>query len=134
MNRTYSIDGQSWADLSMYETWPISHFKGPTSDFRLGWYNYPRNVLSRFYHFLTWRKTAIYTGFPNYIHAFICAKSLYRLRDKGLSVFVILYMDVYMQCVYALVCGCVDGSVDGYGNGFENYIIRYRKSNLIIEL
>ena len=47
---------------------------------------------------------------------------------------VILYMDVYMQCVYALVCGCVDGRIDEYENGFENYIIRYRKSNLIIEL
>ena len=106
-NRTYLIDGQSWADLSMYETWPISHFKGPTSDFRLGWYNYPRSVLSRFCQFLTWRKTAIYTGFPNYIHAFICVKSLYCLRCKGLRVIVFLYMDVYMQCVYAFVCGCV---------------------------
>ena len=55
---------------------------------------------------------------------------------------VILYMDVYMQCVYAFVCGCVDGCVnvrmdgcvDEYENGFENYIIRYRKSSLIIEL
>ena len=108
MNRTYSIDGQSWADLSMYKTWPISHFKGPTSDFRLGWYNYLRNVLSRFYHFLTWRKTAIYTGFPNYIHTFICVKSLYRLRDKGLKMIVFLYMDMYMQCVYAFVRGYVD--------------------------
>ena len=107
-NRTYSIDAQSWADLSMYETWPISHFKGPTSDFRLGWYNYPRNALSRFYHFLTWRKTAIYTGFPNYIHAFICVKSLYRLQDKGLRVIVFLYMDMYMQCVYAFVRGYVN--------------------------
>ena len=107
-NRTYSIDAQSWADLSMYETRPISHFKGPTSDFRQGWYNYPRNVLSRFYHFLTWRKTAIYTGFPNYIHVFICVKSLYHLQCKGLKVIVFLYMDVYMQCVYAFVCGYVD--------------------------
>ena len=133
-NRTYLIDGQSWADLSTYETWPISHFKGSTSDFRLGRYNYIQNVLSRFYHFLTWRKTAIYIGFPNYIHAFICVKSPYRLRCKGLSVVVVLYMDVYMQCVYAFVCGYVDGCVDGYGNGFKNYIIRYRKSSLIIEL
>ena len=107
-NRTYLIDAQSCADLSMYETWPISHFKGPTSDFRLGWYNYPRSVLSRFYHFLTWRKTAIYTGFPNYIHAFICVKSLYRLWRKGLKVIVFLYMDMYMQCVYAFVRGYVD--------------------------
>ena len=107
-NRTYSIDAQSWADLSMYETWPISHFKGPTSDFKQGWYNYPRNVLSRFYHFLTWRKTAIYTGFLNYIHTFICVKSPYRLQDKGLRVIVFLYMDMYMQCVYAFVRGYVD--------------------------
>ena len=107
-NRTYSIDAQSWADLSMYETWPISHFKGPTSDFRLGCYNYPWSVLSRFYQFLTWRKTAIYTGFPNYIHTFICVKSLYRLQDKGLKVIVFLYMDMYMQCVYAFVRGYVD--------------------------
>ena len=133
-NRTYSIDGQSWADLSMYETWPISHFKGSTSDFRQGCYNYPRSFLSRFYQFLTWRKTAIYIGFQNFIHAFICVKSLYRLRYKGLSVVMILYMDVYMQCVYAFVCGCVDGCIDEYENSFENYIIRYRKSNLIIEL
>ena len=108
MNRTYSIGGQSWADLSMYETWLISHFKGPTSDFKQGWYNYPRNVLSRFYHFLTWRKTAIYTGFLNYIHAFICIKSLYCLQDKGLKVIVFLYMDMYMQWVYAFVRGYVD--------------------------
>lgn len=47
---------------------------------------------------------------------------------------VILYMDMYMQCVYAFVRERVDGCVDGYGNDFENYIIRYRKSNLIIEL
>ena len=107
-NRTYSIDVQSWADLSTYETWPISHFKGATSDFRLGWYNYPRSVLSRFYHFLTWRKTVIYTGFLNYIHAFICVKSLYRLRCKGLKANMFLYMDVYMQCVYAFVRGYVD--------------------------
>ena len=107
-NRTYSIDGQSWADLSMYEIWPISHFKGTTSDFRLGCYNYPRSVLSRFYQFLTWWKTAIYIGFPNYIHAFICVKSLYHLQDKGLRVVVFLYMDMYMQCVYAFVRGYVD--------------------------
>ena len=107
-NRMYSIDGQSCANLSMYETWPISHFKGPTSDFRLGRYNYPRNVLSRFYHFLTWRKAAIHTGFPNYIHAFICVKSLYCLQDKGLRVIVFLYMDMYMQYVYAFVRGYVD--------------------------
>ena len=107
-NRTYSIDAQLWANLSIHETWPISHFKGSTSDFRLGCYNYPRNVLSRFYHFLTWRKTAIYTGFQNYIHVFICVKSLYRLQGKGLKVVVFLYMDMYMQCVYAFVCGYVD--------------------------
>ena len=107
-NKMYSIDAQSWADLSMYETWPISHFKGPTSDFRLGWYNYPRSVLSRFCHFLTWRKTAIYTGFLNYIHTFICVKSLYCLQDKGLKVIAFLYMDMYMQCVYAFVRGYVD--------------------------
>ena len=107
-NRTYSIDVQSWADLSIHETWPISHFKGPTSDFRLGWYNYPRSVLSRFYHFLTWRKTAIYTGFPNYIHTFIYIKSLYCLQGKGLKVIVFLYMDMYMQCVYAFVRGYVN--------------------------
>ena len=133
-NRTYSIGVQSWADLCVYETWPISHFKVPTSNFRWGCYNYPRSVLSRFYQFLTWRKTAIYTSFLNYIHTFICVKSLYRLWCKGLSVFVILYMDVYMQCVYAFVCGCMNGFVDGSGNGFKNYIIRYRKSSLIIEL
>ena len=43
-----------------------------------------------------------------------------------------LYMDMYMQCVYAFVRG-----VDMWMNvecGFENYIIRYRKSSLIIEL
>ena len=107
-NRMYSIDGQSWADLSIHKTWPISHFKGPTSDFRLGWYNYPRNVLSRFYHFLTWRKMAIYTGFLNYIHAFICVKSPYCLWCKGLKVVVFLYVDMYMQCVYAFVRGYVD--------------------------
>ena len=134
MNRTYSIDGQSWVDLSVYKTWPISHFKGPTSDFRLGWYNYPRSVLSQFYQFLTWRKTAIYIGFPNYIHTFICVKSLYRLQGKGLRVNMFLYMDMYMQCVYAFVCGYVDGCIEEYENSFENYIIRYRKSNLIIEL
>ena len=43
-------------------------------------------------------------------------------------------MDVYMQCVYAFVCGCMNGFVDGSGNGFKNYIIRYRKSSLIIEI
>ena len=43
-------------------------------------------------------------------------------------------MGMYMQSVYAFVCGCVDGCIDGYGNGFENYIIRYRKSSLIIEI
>ena len=107
-NRTYLIDGQSWADLCVYETWPISHFKGTTSDFRLGCYNYPRNVLSRFYQFLTWRKTAIYTGFPNYIHTFICVKSLYRLQDKGSRVIVFLYMGMYMQYVYAFVHGYVN--------------------------
>ena len=47
---------------------------------------------------------------------------------------MILYVDMYMQCVYAFVCECVDGRVDEYENGFENYIIRYRKSSLIIEL
>ena len=107
-NRMYLIDVQSWADLSMHKTWPISHFKGSTSDFRLEWYNYPRSVLSRFYHFLTWWKTAIYTGFLNHIHAFICVKSLYCLQCKGLKVVVFLYMDVYMQCVYAFVRGYVD--------------------------
>ena len=107
-NRTYSIDVQSCANLSIHETRPISHFKGPTSDFRLGWYNYPRNVLSRFYRFLTWRKTAMYIGFQNYIHTFICVKSLYCLRGKGLKVVAFLYMDMYMQCVYAFVHGYVD--------------------------
>ena len=57
---------------------------------------------------MTWRKTAIYTGFPNYIHAFICVKSLDCLQDKELRVIVLLYMDVYMQCVYAFVRGYVD--------------------------
>lgn len=45
-----------------------------------------------------------------------------------------LYMDMYMQCVYAFVRGYV---VDMWMNveyGFKNYIIRYRKSNLIIEI
>ena len=58
--------------------------------------------------FLTWWKTAIYTGFPNYIHTFICVKSLYSLQDKGLRVIVFLYMDMYMQCVYAFVRGYVN--------------------------
>ena len=130
MNRTYSIDAQSWADLSMYETWPISHFKGPTSDFRLGWYNYPRNVLSRFYHFLTWRKAAIYTGFPNYIHAFICVKSLYRLQDKGLRVIVFLYMGMYMQLFMHLYVGMwMDVEY-----GFDYHIIWFIELNLIIEI
>ena len=48
--------------------------------------------------------------------------------------FVILYIDVYMQCVYAFVRGYVDECTDEYEYGFENYIIRDRKSNLIIEL
>ena len=65
---------------------------------------------------------------------FICVKSPYHLQCKGLSVVVILYVDVYMQCVYAFVCGYVDGCIDEYENSFENYIVRYRKSNLIIEL
>ena len=107
-NRTYSIDGQPCATLSTYETWPISHLKVPTSDFKQWWYNYPRNVLSRFYHFLTWRKATIYTSFQNYIHTFICVKSLYRLQGKGLKVIAFLYMDMYMQSVYAFVRGYVD--------------------------
>ena len=129
-NRTYSIDAQSWADLSMYETRPISHFKGPTSDFRLGWYNYPRNVLSRFYHFLTWRKTAIYIGFPNYIHAFICVKSLYCLQDKGLKMVVFLYMDMHMQLFMHL---CVDMWMD-VEYSFDYRIIWFIELNLIIEI
>ena len=129
-NKTYSIDGQSWADLSMYETWPISHFKGPTSDFKQGWHNYPRNVLSRFYHFLTWGKTAIYTSFLNYIHAFICVKSLYRLQCKGLRVIVFLYMDMYMQLFMHL---CVDMWI--YVEcGFDYHIVWFIELNLIIEI
>ena len=129
-NKTYSIDAQSWADLSMHETWPISHFKGPRSDFKQGCYNYPRNVLSRFYHFLTWRKTVIYTGFPNYIHAFICAKSPCCLQCKGLRVIVFLYMDMYMQLFMHL---CVDMWI--YVEcGFDYHIVWFIELNLIIEI
>lgn len=100
---TYSIDVQSWADLSMYEIWPISHFKGPTSDFRWGCYNYPQNVLSRFYQFLTWRKTAIYIGFPALYSCVYLYKIAVSLASQGIE----HGRDFVYGCVYAMrVCIC----------------------------
>ena len=94
-----------------------------------------------FTNFLTWRKTAIYTGFPNYIHTFICVKSLYRLQCKGLKVVVFLYMDMYMQCVYSFVRGYADECgmwfwfyISIIKFNFINHTIRfYKPYNMIIK-
>ena len=100
--KTYSIDAQFYVDLSVYETWPISHFKGPTSDFKQGCYNYPRNVLSRFYQFLTWRKTAIYIGFPALYSCIYLCKIAISLAALGIE----HGRDFVYGCVYAM-CVCI---------------------------
>ena len=92
----------------MHETWPISHFKGPTSDFKQGCYNYPRNVLFRFYHFFDMTKNGHIHGFSELYSCIYLFKIAVLLVGQGIEdgcVFVYGYVYAMCLCICAWICG-----------------------------